>query len=221
MRTHVLSCTLIKRVLVNRAAGLNACQQERGGVNILKTTLGDMLSTWCRRCVLRTTRHKGSVRSKPSVNAEVFLHNTASASQSESDGERGGAPAGSALEVPGGLRAEGKPRGLRGLCCSSGYFFVVVADTRVSFRVSELKKLTDLRVPYNWYPAARSMHRRLIYHAGPTNSGKTYNAIQRFLSSGKAIYCAPLRMLAHEIYQKANEQVMVPPPPPPPRPFPF
>lgn len=31
---------------------------------------------------------------------------------------------------------------------------------------------SDLRIPHEWYPAARLMKRKIIYHGGPTNSGK-------------------------------------------------
>ena len=54
---------------------------------------------------------------------------------------------------------------------------------------------------------ARVMERTLVYHAGPTNSGKTHHALQHFLAAGRAIYCAPLRMLAHEIFQRSNKEV--------------
>ena len=36
----------------------------------------------------------------------------------------------------------------------------------------------DLRQPFRWYPVARSLKRKFIYHSGPTNSGKTYTALQ-------------------------------------------
>ena len=35
----------------------------------------------------------------------------------------------------------------------------------------------DLRKPHQWFPVARALTRRIVYHAGPTNSGKTYNAL--------------------------------------------
>ena len=54
------------------------------------------------------------------------------------------------------------------------------------------------------YPRARAFKRRFVFHAGPTNSGKTHNALERFLSAHTGIYCAPLRMLAHEIYRRSN-----------------
>jgi ATP-dependent RNA helicase SUPV3L1/SUV3 len=41
-----------------------------------------------------------------------------------------------------------------------------------------LVKTADLTNPHLWYPMARAIKRRIIYHAGPTNSGKTYQALQ-------------------------------------------
>lgn len=38
---------------------------------------------------------------------------------------------------------------------------------------------SDMRVPHEWYPYARLMKRKVIFHGGPTNSGKTYQALQR------------------------------------------
>jgi hypothetical protein len=36
----------------------------------------------------------------------------------------------------------------------------------------------DMTRPHTWYPLARAMKRRVICHVGPTNSGKTYAALQ-------------------------------------------
>ncbi|NXG08149.1 SUV3 helicase, partial [Sakesphorus luctuosus] len=71
--------------------------------------------------------------------------------------------------------------------------------------MDDLRKISDLRLPPNWYPDARAIQRKIIFHAGPTNSGKTYHAIQRFLSAKSGIYCGPLKLLAHEIFQKTND----------------
>ncbi|XP_028806433.1 DExH-box ATP-dependent RNA helicase DExH18, mitochondrial [Neltuma alba] len=62
----------------------------------------------------------------------------------------------------------------------------------------------DLRKPHTWFPFARAMKRKIIYHCGPTNSGKTYNALQRFTGASKGIYCSPLRLLAMEVFDKVN-----------------
>lgn len=71
--------------------------------------------------------------------------------------------------------------------------------------VEELKKISDSRLPHNWYPEARTMQRKIVYHAGPTNSGKTYNALKRFTDSESGVYCGPLKLLAVEVHRKTNE----------------
>ncbi|KAI5641916.1 hypothetical protein NE865_05915 [Phthorimaea operculella] len=72
--------------------------------------------------------------------------------------------------------------------------------------LDDLKKISDLRTPANWYPQARSMNRKIVFHAGPTNSGKTYHAMERFLESKSGVYCGPLKLLATEIYHKSNKR---------------
>ncbi|KAG8507416.1 ATP-dependent RNA helicase SUPV3L1, mitochondrial [Galemys pyrenaicus] len=54
------------------------------------------------------------------------------------------------------------------------------------------------------YPEARAIKRKIIFHSGPTNSGKTYHAIQKYLSAKSGVYCGPLKLLAHEIFEKSN-----------------
>ena len=73
--------------------------------------------------------------------------------------------------------------------------------------MDDLKKISDLRRPANWYPEARALSRKIIFHAGPTNSGKTYHALVRLFQSSSGIYCGPLKLLANEVYNKANEKV--------------
>lgn len=67
-----------------------------------------------------------------------------------------------------------------------------------------MRRGADLRLPHQWYTIARSMKRKIIYHAGPTNSGKTYNALQRLIAANKGVYAGPLRLLALEIYERLN-----------------
>lgn len=72
--------------------------------------------------------------------------------------------------------------------------------------LEELKKISDLRLPIYWYPEARKLNRKIIFHSGPTNSGKTYNALRSFLNAETGVYCGPLKLLAVEVFNKANEQ---------------
>lgn len=58
-------------------------------------------------------------------------------------------------------------------------------------------KTTNLSEPHLWFPNARAMSpRKIHYHMGPTNSGKTKAAIDDMMKSKSGIYCAPLRLLA-------------------------
>ena len=54
------------------------------------------------------------------------------------------------------------------------------------------------------YPLARGMHRRFILHLGPTNSGKTWESIQRLQTASRGIYLGPLRLLAFEQFESLN-----------------
>jgi ATP-dependent RNA helicase SUPV3L1/SUV3 len=69
----------------------------------------------------------------------------------------------------------------------------------------DLMATADLTAPHTWYPSARAMRRRVVYHCGPTNSGKTHNALATSLSAAKSgVYCSPLRLLTIEIFDKVN-----------------
>ena len=59
------------------------------------------------------------------------------------------------------------------------------------------------------YPEARAINRRIIFHMGPTNSGKTFHALQRFVTAKSGVYCGPLKLLAAEVFEKCNNQVGV------------
>ncbi len=58
----------------------------------------------------------------------------------------------------------------------------------------------------NLFPIARDMRRKLTLHIGPTNSGKTYEAMQRLKEADTGYYLAPLRLLALEGYEGLKEQ---------------
>ena len=64
-----------------------------------------------------------------------------------------------------------------------------------------LDSKTDLTKPHEWYPHARLDLRKIIFHAGPTNSGKTYQALERLKKAERGLYLGPLRLLAAEIYE--------------------
>ncbi len=60
--------------------------------------------------------------------------------------------------------------------------------------------------PKNEYKAARNLKRKFILHLGETNTGKTYNAMEKLKTSSNGIYLSPLRILALENYEKLNNE---------------
>lgn len=60
--------------------------------------------------------------------------------------------------------------------------------------------------PNEWFPEANKMRRHIILHLGPTNSGKTYKALQKLIKCENGYYGGPLRLLAREIYDKFQNQ---------------
>lgn len=70
--------------------------------------------------------------------------------------------------------------------------------------VSAQRNLADFTHPAEWFPKTRTMKRTWHLHVGPTNSGKTYNALKRLEEVEKGVYCGPLRLLAHEVFVRLN-----------------
>ncbi len=58
----------------------------------------------------------------------------------------------------------------------------------------------------NLFPLARSLRRKLVFHVGPTNSGKTYTAMEKLRAVGTGYYLAPLRLLALEGYESLKDE---------------
>jgi len=86
-----------------------------------------------------------------------------------------------------------------------------MVDLRDAIQIFQsLNMITDLKNPHEWYPLTRLMKRKIIFHGGPTNSGKTYHALRRLkeadVSRGGGLYCGPLRLLALEVYEQLNRQ---------------
>src|SRR4249919_712506 len=51
-------------------------------------------------------------------------------------------------------------------------------------------------------PQRRVEPETVIAHLGPTNSGKTHDALRFLIETGKGVYAAPLRMLAQEAHRR-------------------
>lgn len=55
------------------------------------------------------------------------------------------------------------------------------------------------------FPLARALKRHMHFHLGPTNSGKTYEALQILQRARSGVYLAPLRLLAMEVRDRLLE----------------
>ncbi|KAK9481391.1 P-loop containing nucleoside triphosphate hydrolase protein [Lipomyces japonicus] len=64
------------------------------------------------------------------------------------------------------------------------------------------RRMVNMSHPAEWYPKARAMKRKIYVHVGPTNSGKTYYALQRLRKANRGVFAGPLRLLAREIYER-------------------
>ncbi|KAH0830172.1 P-loop containing nucleoside triphosphate hydrolase protein [Lanmaoa asiatica] len=76
--------------------------------------------------------------------------------------------------------------------------------------IARLHRVADLSYPTDLFPKARAMKRKFIMHVGPTNSGKTHMALRALAASSSGLYAGPLRLLAHEIWERLNKGQIVP-----------
>ena len=80
------------------------------------------------------------------------------------------------------------------------------ADTAFA-RERQLRSALLSAIPEHYrdlYPLARGMRRKFILHLGPTNSGKTYEGVERLRYAEHGIYLGPLRLLAAEQFETLN-----------------
>lgn len=93
---------------------------------------------------------------------------------------------------------------IRGLQNEVKYSFQsFLARDRFSKKLAQLQQhMLDFRFPQDWFPGTREMQRTIHLHVGPTNSGKTYTALQAMEKSRNGVYAGPLRLLAAEVYQR-------------------
>ena len=68
----------------------------------------------------------------------------------------------------------------------------------------QLSKLLNCNLKETFL-TARKMERKLYFFVGPTNSGKTYSAMQELIKADCGIYLAPLRLLALENYETLKQ----------------
>lgn len=82
----------------------------------------------------------------------------------------------------------------------------VLTKQHIPKMVSEEFEENFPKNPKDEYREARGMRRKFVIHLGDTNTGKTYNAIQRLKECDKGVYLSPLRILALENYERLNNE---------------
>lgn len=88
---------------------------------------------------------------------------------------------------------------------NSGIISVLVTNHIPKMVTEEFSRLLPEN-PKDEYPMARKMERMFFLHLGETNTGKTYNALQRLKQCRNGVYLAPLRILALENYERLNSE---------------
>ncbi len=71
-------------------------------------------------------------------------------------------------------------------------------------QVAEIRKIFQEYSPESYVERARKMKRSFVLHVGPTNSGKTYDAIEDLKKNTPGTYLGPLRLLALEMFDRIN-----------------
>ena len=71
-------------------------------------------------------------------------------------------------------------------------------------QLGEITTLYESFSPEAYIERARRLRRGFVLHVGPTNSGKTYDAIEDLKKNTPGTYLGPLRLLALEMFDKLN-----------------
>ena len=76
--------------------------------------------------------------------------------------------------------------------------------------INQLTSAMNREFPTDEFERARNMHRKVIMHVGPTNSGKTHHALRALAAAKSGVYAGPLRLLAHEVWERLNSGQIAP-----------
>lgn len=104
-------------------------------------------------------------------------------------------------------------RGLSALLSINSSTLSAADQGQVSLARSQLNLLRntmDLRRPYHQYTRGRTLIRNIHLHVGPTNSGKTHGALVALSKARTGIFAGPLRLLAHEVWDRFNSGTVSP-----------
>lgn len=134
----------------------------------------------------------------PQETLDLYIHMIQNMSNRDLDNFKNAAPnvpVADILKFPAARQVYPFDRDLR-FC----YLTYYVPDT-ISHELSRLLEVD----PKDEFPEARLMSREFIIHVGGTNTGKTYESLQRLQHAKSGVYLAPLRLLALEVQETMLE----------------
>ena len=94
-------------------------------------------------------------------------------------------------------------RTMPGALCSETLFTLYPKFRRYKVK-NRILELVPAR-PEMEFAEVRELRRHFVLHIGPTNSGKTFHALERLKTAACGVYLGPLRLLALEVYERMNE----------------
>src|SRR3954451_15858402 len=80
-------------------------------------------------------------------------------------------------------------------------------DDRAAARVERLAQQSWVEGAAPELPERTTRPEQVVFHLGPTNSGKTYESLVALAENRSGVYAAPLRQLAHEAYARLSAQL--------------
>ncbi|SOE00288.1 helicase-related protein [Blastococcus haudaquaticus] len=80
-------------------------------------------------------------------------------------------------------------------------------DDRAAARVETLAQQSWVDGAEPELPVRTTRPENVVFHLGPTNSGKTYESLVALAENRSGVYAAPLRQLAHEAYTRLSAQL--------------
>src|SRR4051794_4705349 len=80
-------------------------------------------------------------------------------------------------------------------------------DDRAAARIERLAQQSWVDGAEPELPVRTTRPEDVVFHLGPTNSGKTYESLLALEKNRSGVYAAPLRQLAHEAYARLSAQL--------------
>src|SRR3954451_18567923 len=80
-------------------------------------------------------------------------------------------------------------------------------EDRAAARVEKLAQQSWVAGAEPELPVRTTRPENVVFHLGPTNSGKTYDSLVALAENRSGVYARPLRQLAHEAYARLSAQL--------------